>query len=141
MELIYCYSRKEAIEDGFQVVINAKLLKEAGIKYPAFATSKVFDRYIKEDPALFCQSETGRIWDILTMFVYFVKNMKNDNPLLEFEFISSVPKGAKLLKNEKLLDAHDPDIDLIEVKLHSLLGPMDFDDDSPAITFMMPHEN
>ena len=44
-EVIYAYTRKQAIADGVQIDVT-KTAQEAGIKFPVFITRGVFDAYI-----------------------------------------------------------------------------------------------
>ena len=65
-DMIYGYSRAEAISDGVLVNVS-KVAKEAGIRYHTCVTSAVWEQYIKPDrtPG---QSISGRLWDTLWMF-------------------------------------------------------------------------
>lgn len=71
-ELIYSYTREEAVEDG--VLYNLSLefpeeVKEAGINIPIFCTEFVYNTYImlteKAEKAL--NDPKGKAWDILFM--------------------------------------------------------------------------
>ena len=66
-ELIYCYSRKQALEDGIQVAVS-ETAKEAGIRYPVFITGTVYERCVAVPDGVSGQDEAGRLWDVLTMF-------------------------------------------------------------------------
>jgi hypothetical protein len=70
-EVIYSYTRKDAVEDGQQVLLEGKLAdlaKQAGWKYPVYLTDTVW-RLV----GMASKSETyqhdleGVLWDILTM--------------------------------------------------------------------------
>ncbi len=67
-EPIYSYSRKQAIADGVLVDVSI-MAQEAGIKYPAAVTRRVWDELVvpDEDSRKEGQSEPGRMWDILWM--------------------------------------------------------------------------
>ncbi|MGB9498726.1 MAG: DUF6573 family protein [Dissulfuribacterales bacterium] len=69
LEVIYSYTRKQAIEDGVLIDVS-DTATEVGIKYPVAVTSAVWNRYIKPDSSLksFGQSVHGRLWDMLWMF-------------------------------------------------------------------------
>jgi hypothetical protein len=62
-EVIFAYTRKQAIADGNQVDVSTTA-KEAGIKFPMFLTRAVFDAYVAVPPNVTCQDEAGRLWDI-----------------------------------------------------------------------------
>ena len=44
-EVIYTYSRSQAVANGVQVDVT-KTAQEAGIKFPMFLTRAVFDQYV-----------------------------------------------------------------------------------------------
>ena len=44
-EVIYSYTRSQAIADGVQVDVS-KVAAEAGIRFPVFLTRAVFDNYV-----------------------------------------------------------------------------------------------
>ena len=46
-EVIDTYSTKQAVEDGFLVLVDRKVSKEAGIKYPVYLTRAVWDKYVE----------------------------------------------------------------------------------------------
>ena len=65
-EVIYAYTRAQAIEDGVLVDVS-EIAKEAGIKFPVAMTSTVWGKYVEVPEGVSCQDETGRLWDILWM--------------------------------------------------------------------------
>ena len=81
-EVIYSYTRKQAIEDGVLVDIT-EMAKEAGIKYPVAITSTAFFGYVAPDPMPPGQDLKGRLWDLCTMFKLAAR--KTDRPNLEFK--------------------------------------------------------
>ena len=46
-EVIDTYSTRQAVEDGFLVLVDQKISKEAGIKYPVYLTRAVWDKYVE----------------------------------------------------------------------------------------------
>lgn len=68
-EIICCYTRAEALEDGVLVDLNQYIpVNECGYKYPVVCTSAVFS--IIESAVnnkKHCNDYKGVIWDILTM--------------------------------------------------------------------------
>ena len=46
-DIVFCYNRKDAINDGYQVEATVKARKEVGIRYPVYLTSTVYNRYVK----------------------------------------------------------------------------------------------
>src|SRR5208283_3257052 len=63
-EVIYTYSRSQAVADGVQVDVS-KVAAEAGIRFPMFLTRAVFDKYVAVPPDVTGQDEAGRLWDVV----------------------------------------------------------------------------
>jgi len=120
-DVIYTYTRKQAIEDGVLVDVSSTA-KEAGINFPVAITSIVWDIYVvPSDKLEGCgQSISGRLWDLLWMFR--LKAMRSNSSLLYFSCLF-------LDINEKLE----------EVKFKALCGPGD--NAEPVITIMLPGED
>jgi hypothetical protein len=121
-EVIYAYTRAQAVADGFQVEVTATA-KEAGILFPVFLTRAVYDAYVTVPPGVEAQDEAGRLWDILTMLRFAVHKAQPDQDRLHF---------ALYVRN----DNHRPKL----VKLIATCGPLDIDNPRAAITVMMPGE-
>ena len=122
-EVIYSYSRAQAVADGVQVEVS-RIAAEAGIRFPVFLTRSVFDAYVAVPPNVEGQDEAGRLWDILWM--------------LRFAIIRSRPGCHRLpvalyVRN----DNRAPRL----VKLIATCGALDIDDPRPAITVMLPDED
>jgi hypothetical protein len=139
-EVIDTYSTKQAVEDGFLVLVDQKISKEAGIKYPVYLTRAVWDKYV-ELPEGFenVQNLDGRLWDVLFMFT-FAARACNKATLMYKLNVMLADKGD-WEPNEKL----DPDLDGNRntrlVTLKSIIQARDFDDPSPAIFIMKPSED
>ena len=122
-DIIYAYTRKQAIEDGFQVDVSSTAA-EAGIKFPVFLTRAVFDAYVVVPSNVTGQDEAGRLWDIVWMLRYGIKcSPDGSNPIQVSLRVRNDNRAARL------------------VKLIANCGPMDIDDPQPAITVMMPDED
>ena len=65
-EVIYSYTRAQAVADGVQVDVT-KTAQEAGISFPVFITRTVFDAYVAVPEGVTGQDEAGRLWDIVWM--------------------------------------------------------------------------
>lgn len=122
-DLIYVYTRKQAIQDGVQALIYDNLRREAGIKYPVYLTSGVIAMIQQAvDNKKHMNDWEGVLWDMFTMFKYYAKQTRGDT--LRFQvIITGIGPGAK--------------------KYHEFIaqiGATDIDDPSPAITFMLPEE-
>jgi hypothetical protein len=122
-EVIYAYTRKQALADGFQVEVTATA-QEAGIRFPVFLTRAVFDAYVTVPQGVTGQDEAGRLWDIVWMLRFAIRNAQSGQGRLPF---------ALYVRN----DNRRPKL----VKLIATCGALDMDDPQPAITVMMPDED
>jgi len=122
-EVIYSYTRKQAVADGFQVDVTATA-QEAGILFPVFLTRAVFDAYVAVPQDVTGQDEAGRLWDILHMLRFAIYRAQPDQSRLHF---------ALYVRN----DNRRPKL----VKLIATCGALDIDNPRPAITVMMPDED
>lgn len=120
-EIIFSYTRKQAIEDGVLVDVS-KLAAEAGFRFPVAMTSTAWACCVEVSEAAeqSGQSETGRLWDVLNVLRWAVKRSPGGN---EVRFQVSVFDGDRC--------------DTVELK--SLCGPGD--DAEPVITVMLPDED
>ncbi|MGB7746622.1 MAG: DUF6573 family protein, partial [Verrucomicrobiia bacterium] len=71
-EIIYSYTRKQAIADGVQVDISS-VANEAGIRFPVFITRTAFDAYVTVPPNVTGQDEAGRLWDVVWMLRFAIR--------------------------------------------------------------------
>ena len=117
--VIYSYTRSRAIEDGVLVDVT-EMAKEAGFKYPVALTAAVWGDYVRVPEGVECQDEKGRLWDILNMLCFAIRN---DGSESEVSFSLYVNNSGK----------PEP------VYLKSVCGPGD--DAEPVITIMLPHED
>jgi hypothetical protein len=65
-DVIYSYSRAQAIEDGVLVDVS-ETAREAGIRFPVAVTAAVWAEYVAVPDAVEAQDEAGRLWDVLWM--------------------------------------------------------------------------
>jgi hypothetical protein len=80
MEVIYAYTRAQALADGVLVDVS-KLASEAGFKYPVAITQALWET-IEKIPFKFKHEDTtGRLWDVLWMASYAVKHSKSGTDL------------------------------------------------------------
>ena len=122
-EIVYSYTRKQAITDGFQVEVT-KTAQEAGIRFPVFITRTVFDAYVTVPPDVTGQDEAGRLWDIVWMLRFAIRKAQAQQARLPF---------ALYVRN----DNRAPRL----IKLVAMCGPLDMDAPEPAITVTMPDED
>jgi hypothetical protein len=121
-DLIYGYSRKQAIEDGVLVDVTTTA-KEAGFRFPVALTRAVWERCVTVPAGVHSQDEAGRLWDILWMLHVAIKQGKGGP---EVRFAVHVRSDNK---------ERTPPL----VRLKALCSPGD--EGEPVITIMMPDED
>ena len=122
-EIIYAYTRAQAIADGVQVDVSTTA-KEAGIKFPVYLTRGVFDAYIAVPPNVSGQDEAGRLWDVVWMLRYAIQRSRPGIDRIPVAlYVRNDNRAAKL------------------VKLIATCGALDIHDPQPAITVMLPDED
>jgi hypothetical protein len=122
-EVIYAYTRAQALADGVQVEVS-KVAAEAGIKMPVFLTRTVFEKYVTVPPDVIAQDEAGRLWDLIWMLRFaLIRSHHGKDRIPVALYVRNDNHRAKL------------------VKLIATCGPLDIDDPSPAITVMMVGED
>jgi hypothetical protein len=122
-EVIYSYTRAQAVADGVQVDVS-KVAAEAGIRFPVFLTRTVFDSFVTVPEGVTGQDEAGRLWDIVWM--------------LRFGILRRPPGCTRI---PVALYVHNDNHRAKLVKLIATCGALDIDDPQPAITVMMPDED
>jgi hypothetical protein len=121
--VIYTYSRSQAIADGLQVEVS-KVAEEAGIRFPVFLTRAVYDSFVRVPPGVTGQDEAGRLWDVVWMLRFAIRNAQHGQARLPFAlYVRNDNKAPRL------------------IKLVAMCGPLDIDDPRPAITIMLPDED
>ena len=122
-EVIYRYTRAQAIADGEQIEVT-KVAQEVGIRFPVFITRAVFENYVAVPEGVTAQDEAGRLHDLVWMTRFAILRAKPG--------VSRLPV-ALYVRN----DNHRAKL----VKLIATCGPVDIDDPAPAITVMMVGED
>ncbi len=122
-EIIYRYTRAQAIADGFQVDVTATA-QEASIRFPVFLTRTIYEAYVVVLPGVEGQDTVGRLWDIVWMLRFAILRAQPGQCRLPFAlYVRNDNRPARLVK----LIAH--------------CGPLDIDDPQPAITVTTPDED
>jgi hypothetical protein len=121
-EIIYAYTRAQAIEDG-ELVDVSETAREAGIKFPVAVTRAVWVKYVEIPEGVTCQDERGRLWDILWMLRC---NAGRGGDTLFFKLYVRNHNRERLTK-----------ADLVTLK--AVCGPGDTPE--PVITIMLPDED
>lgn len=122
-DLVYAYSRAQALADGVLVDASA-LAKEAGFKVPVALTAAAWADCVAWDQAResYPQDETGRLWDVLTMARFAARGQP-----------SAQRVNVELLRVPS--QGHCPQ----QVRLVMVIGPGD--QAEPVITIMQPGED
>ena len=121
--IIYSYTRRQAIEDGVLIDVTPTA-REAAFRYPVAITRAVWDGFLAPDDESrgLGQSETGRLWDVLTMLRVAIRQSTGPAHTLEFPVVFVHHETTRRT-----------------VTLKAVCGP---DDDlSPCITIMLPVED
>jgi hypothetical protein len=116
-DIIYAYSRKQALEDGTLVDVT-EVAKEAGVKHPTAVTAALWN-IISTFPEKQGQSIKGRLWDTLVLFVAAAR--KSTTQETHFKVGYQTEGGVE------------------EVELWGWIGPGDTED--PVITLMLEEED
>lgn len=122
-EVIYSYTRAQAVADGVQVEVS-KVAVEAGIRFPVFLTRAVYEAYVTVPPNVTDQDEAGRLRDVLQMLGFAIRKAHFGQARLSFALYVRNDSNARRL-----------------VKLIATCGPLDIDDPQQAITVGMPEED
>ncbi len=122
-EVIYAYTRAQALEDGSLVDVS-ETAKEAGIKFPVALTAAVYGQCVEVPDGVSCQDAKGRLWDILWMFRCAAARFDGDTLLFKLYVRNH---------NREHLGRRDL------VTLKAVCGPGD--DGEPVVTIMLPEED
>ena len=118
-EVIFSYSRQQAIEDGVLVDVT-EMAKEAGFKWPFAMTAEVWT-LIENIPEKYQHEDVqGRLWDVLMVALMNVRAKKGQSQDLFFDLI-----------------LHQRDTSHLRLKL--MAGPGDSGE--PVLTLMLPDQD
>lgn len=129
-DVIYSYTREQAIEDGVLVDVS-EMAKEAGIKYPMAITTRVhgiLEAYLANG-----QSYDGRLWDLLTMLKVAIHRGRGGGRI-DFETLFLMPNIVKMPGG-----SHKTGCSRKHIKMWSRCHGGD--NAEPVITVMMPDED
>jgi hypothetical protein len=122
-EVLYAYTRKDALADGVQIDVS-EMAREAGLKFPVYLTRAVWENYVRVPDGVRCQDEKGRLWDIVWMLRCAARQTSGPQMLFGLH-----------VRN----DNRDRTSPLVNLK--AVCGPRDIDDPSAAITVLLPDED
>lgn len=83
MDIIYSYTRKQALEDGVLIDVT-ETAKEAGFVIPVAVTNGLYAEYIEPSESLknLGQTTNGRLWDVLFMLHLKIHNCPKANTVI-----------------------------------------------------------
>lgn len=117
--VIFSYSRAEALADG-TLKDAGEMAVFVGFRYPVALTSAAWEKVVTVPTFALCESEEGRLWDLLNVLRWAAKETRGDE--LEFSVeVTSQMEGTE------------------EVRLRAVCGAGD--DGRPVITVMLRHED
>lgn len=119
-EIIYSYTRKQAIADGVLIDVTEPA-KEAGFNCSVAFTSAVYDRHVRVPDDVIDMDESGRLWDVLW--------------LLRYAAMKSPEKSELRFKLSERMVNNKMEI----VTLKAICGPDD--DGGLCLTVMLPEED
>jgi hypothetical protein len=118
-DVVYTYSTKQAIKDGFLILIHPSVSKPLGINYPVVFTSAVYDKEVLHDNTSKSHTINYRVSEIISWYKRHVQ--------------AEQPKTQTVLFWVPVLKTN--------VQLKAIVNAFDFDDPSPAIFIMYPNED
>ncbi len=127
-QVIYRYSRAQAIEDNFLIDVS-ETAQEAGFRWPVAITRAAWDACVEwsdeDSKRQTYQDQSGRLWDVISMAMLAVCQAPGNISELRFN-LCRVPRGGKATK----------------ARLTTLKLALSADDDGePAFTIMLPIED
>lgn len=126
-EVIYSYTRAQAIENGVLVDVS-ETAREAGFRWPVAMTSAAWADCVAwsedDNQRQVHQDESGRLWDVLWMALNAIRRA-NGGTQIEYQ-LYRVPRDGK-----------SAEAGLTSLKL--VCGPGDAGE--PVITIMLPRED
>jgi len=126
-EIIFAYTRADALSDGVLVELSDHMVSEAGIKVKVAVTRAVWDDYLSPSflDELPGQSVEGRTWDLLWMFGCAARRSRHASTI-QFRVLFVIMKESGSIVTEDVL-------------LKAVCGPGD--EGEPVITIMLPWED
>ncbi len=121
-DIVYTYTRKQAIEDGVLVDVT-DFAREVGFKVPVAITDTFYNGVVvpKEELAALGQSVKGRLWDLLFMLHIYARKSTQSEIRIKVLF---------QMKTEG-----NPE----NIIVKAIIGPGDKGE--PVLTIMYPYED
>lgn len=127
-EVIFSYSRSDALADGVLVEADPQLCREAGIKIPVAITDHLWSVINPDNlETMPGQSVTGRLWDLLWMFRIAISSKKGSgSDRLTYKVLFQMRRDGCPVRVE-------------EFYILAICGPGD--QGEPVITLMFPEDD
>jgi hypothetical protein len=121
-DLIYSYSRADALRDGVLIDATAAAA-EVGFRYPVALSRAAWERCVAVPPGVACQDEAGRLFDVVWLLACAIR------------------RGAVGAEVRFAIRVRNDDREGLPplVRLRAVCGPGD--DPEPVITVMTPDED
>jgi len=127
-EVIYSYSRRQAIEDGVLVDVT-NTAGEAGFKCPVALTRGAWEQCVawsdEDTQRQYHQDESGRLWDVVWMALNAIRRHRGSEPELMYRLLCLPRDGVST--------------EAVETSLKLVTGPGDHGEQ--VITIMLPGED
>lgn len=128
-DVIYAYTRAQAIEDGVLVDVT-EVAREAGFRFPVAMTATVWGDCVewsdKDSKRQTHQDESGRLWDVLWMGVCAARRAASHNKSQILFWLNRIPRGGRGMRSRSTY-------------LKLVIEPGD--NSEPVVTIMMPNED
>jgi hypothetical protein len=128
-DIVFSYSRAQALADGVLVAVPEPLQKEAGFRIPVAMTSRVYEdcvAWTTEDSERkrVSQDQEARLWDLLAM-ARFAAQCEPSRSIVAFDLLRVPKQGSGILPRR---------VQLV-MTIHQ------GDDGQPCMTVMFPDED
>jgi hypothetical protein len=129
--IIYTYSRADAMRDGILVAVPSEISREAGITVPVALTRAAWEdcvAWTEVDNArkATLQDENGRLWDVLWMTRFAIARHRGQSQSRARVELDRVPREGRAVRPRS-------------VELVAVIGPGD--EGEPVLTIMQPDED
>ena len=145
-EVIYSYTRKQAIEDGVLIDVSS-MAEEAGFKIPVAITAGVHSLINNIPESKSWQDYKGRLWDVLWMGKIGIRNNRDSG---EFRYKITLPHLEKKevyykpkidIKKGIYKDGYYKEKNVMVENVTLKIAITGGDDGEPVITIMLPNED
>ena len=108
MDIIYSYTRKQALEDGVLIDVS-KSAKEAGFKVPVAVTNGLYFEYIEPSEELKQQGQSaiGRLWDVLFILHLKILNCPKANMIIYSVAFAKENEKTEFVNLKAVIDGGD----------------------------------